>query len=1067
MKFRGVFARRAGAGKLFAMMGLAALVLFVIGILRPLRSAFALSGLAAGDFYQVYFISAAVVVVAPFYNFLSDRISWRRLIPLTAAFFALSMVAFRLLYQPGEAWFGLVFYGWYDVLAASLVTHFYIATQIFYNARDAKRAYPIVIASGSAGATLGALLTTVFTSGGGPSENLLLVAGAALLALAGGLALVWSREPPEPPSEYAHAEDPELERSDLRRMAAHPQVRLIAATVLLTIVVKQFIDYQYNTLTREVFTDLGAIAGFLAFVDVLTQWLPIVVLLALRPVLRRWGAGVAVIIFPVAVILATGALAAAVWLSAAALAVAVGARTTEKTFRYSAERTGREILYVPVPEDIKLKAKSYIDVAVEKGLGKALSGVLIMIPSLALAGLSIMGRLIILGVVGVVLAGVLLFAFLRVRKSYVASLAQSFEGRFASLRGTFVSMEDVGALALARDALGDERPLKVAFAFDVLRGATPEDIEALSPELYHLLEHENPGLRARALRSLARAPGLSNEEAVRARLEDPDSGVRRAAARLLALKAAPRARDVLIPLLDSESTNTRSAALDCLFSDFGAERAERIATPRFEHLVREHERGALEGAGARELAMAGGLVPGHPAVERVLLELISDPREQVAAAAVRSASRLPQPALAQAAIASLAVPRTRGAARDGLAGRGEEIVKPLLAALSDPAADPWVRRGVASVLGEIATPATIDALITSYLLPETEQALDDQALVSLHRLRTRHDHLTFPAERVLEAVEREVRASRRYARAATALEGVPASMPRTLLLRALDEARRDRRASVFRWLGLVYPEQAMRRSYLALESGQPRRRANALEWIETTVGHRTFSDLRPVLAEEAPEGPAREAGEVLRELWDDEDAWIARCALWTSFETDRGATGKALRGFTSAEPALARVARRLARRAETPAREPGNERDEEEMELIEKVFRLQSVDLLSGVKSRQLALLASIAREVEVRPDAIFIRRGEPTDALYLVIHGEVSLEGEREGSISITDGGAFGTWALIDEHPSLVEARAVEPTRVLRITREDFRDLLIDHPELGLDLLRGLASRVRGLAMT
>lgn len=259
----------------------------------------------------------------------------------------------------------------------------------------------------------------------------------------------------------------------------------------------------------------------------------------------------------------------------------------------------------------------------------------------------------------------------------------------------------------------------------------------------------------------------------------------------------------------------------------------------------------------------------------------------------------------------------------------------------------------------------------------------------------------------------------------------------------------------------------MRRSYLALESGTPRRRANALEWIETTVGHGTFSDLGPVLAEEIPQGSSREAAEVLRELWDDEDAWIARCALWTSFETDRDATGEALRGFATAEPALARLARRLARRTETPARDPGDERDEEEMELIEKVFRLQSVDLLSGVKSRQLALLASIAREVEVRPDAVFIRRGEPTDALYLVIHGEVSLEGEGEGSISLTDGEAFGTWALIDEHPSLVEAHAVESTRVLRITREDFRDLLIDHPELGLDLLRGLASRVRGLAMT
>ncbi|WP_419161970.1 Npt1/Npt2 family nucleotide transporter [Candidatus Palauibacter sp.] len=1063
---RGALARRPGAGKLLAMMGLGALVLFVIGILRPLRSAFALSGLAVGDFYQVYFVSAAVVVVAPIYNYLSDRISWRRLIPATAAFFAVSMLAFRLLYQEDAAWFGLVFYGWYDLLAASLVTQFYMATQIFYNARDAKRAYPVVIAAGSAGATLGALTHVLVPEGGG-SENLLLVAGAALVVLAAGIAAVWAREAPEPPVE-ARPGDPELEGSELRRMAAHPQVRLIAATVLLTIVVKQFIDYQYNTLTREVFTDLGAIAGFLALVDVLTQWMPILVLLALRPILRRWGAGVAVIIFPTAMILATGALAAAVWLSTAALAVAVGARTMEKMFRYSAERTGREILYVPVPEDIKLKAKSYIDVAIEKGLGKTLSGALIAIPSLALASISLTGRLVILGVLGLGFAALLLVAFLKVRREYVTSLAQSFEGRFASLRGTFVSMADAGAMDLARDALKDERPLKVTFAFDLLRGATPDDIATLSPELYRLLEHENHDLRAEALDALLRAPSLMDEDAVRARLEDEDPRVRQAAVRLLARKAGRAPRDILLPLLDSKSTQVRAATLACLLNDFGPARAARITTPRFERLLSRRTSGSLDDAGAFELAVAAGLVPGHPAVEDIVLELVAHPDDEVAAAAVRSAARLPHEALVQTGIAALASPRTRAAARDGLARRGQEIVTPLLEALSDPASDPWVRRGVASVLGDIATPATVDALITAYLLPETEQALDDQALVSLHRLRTSHDHLTFPDHRVLQAVEREVRASERYARAEAALRDRGDSVPGTLLLRALHEARRDRRASVFRWLGLVYPEQSMRRSYLALESGQPRRRANALEWIESTVGHRIFSQLEPVLAAELADEVRREPGDVLRELWDDEDIWIGRCALWTSFESERESLAARLDGFVSSDAELEDLSRRLAHdsAAGRSATEEGTE-EGEEMELIEKVFRLQTVDLLSGVDSRQLALLASIAREVDAREDAVFIRKGEPTDALYLVIRGEVSLEGVGDGSVSLTDGQAFGTWALIDEQPSLVEARAVRPTRVLRITREDFRDLLIDHPELGLDLLRGFASRVRGLAMT
>ncbi len=102
---------------------------------------------------------------------------------------------------------------------------------------------------------------------------------------------------------------------------------------------------------------------------------------------------------------------------------------------------------------------------------------------------------------------------------------------------------------------------------------------------------------------------------------------------------------------------------------------------------------------------------------------------------------------------------------------------------------------------------------------------------------------------------------------------------------------------------------------------------------------------------------------------------------------------------------------------------------------------------------------------MESREGATILTKGEPTDALYVVIHGEVALEGLGDERVAIGDGHAFGTWALIDDNPSLVEATAIRPTRLLRILREDFRDLLVDHPELGFDLLQGLAQRVRTLA--
>lgn len=134
------------------------------------------------------------------------------------------------------------------------------------------------------------------------------------------------------------------------------------------------------------------------------------------------------------------------------------------------------------------------------------------------------------------------------------------------------------------------------------------------------------------------------------------------------------------------------------------------------------------------------------------------------------------------------------------------------------------------------------------------------------------------------------------------------------------------------------------------------------------------------------------------------------------------------------------------------------------MKLVEKVFLLQNVDLLAGIRSEHLALVAATAELVEAEEGARLLRRGEPPDALYVVVEGSVALERNGTRLKVASDATPFGTWALVDDEPSLVEARAVEPTTLLRIGRDDFHHLLTDNPELSLGLLRGLSRRVRGL---
>ena len=110
-----------------------------------------------------------------------------------------------------------------------------------------------------------------------------------------------------------------------------------------------------------------------------------------------------------------------------------------------------------------------------------------------------------------------------------------------------------------------------------------------------------------------------------------------------------------------------------------------------------------------------------------------------------------------------------------------------------------------------------------------------------------------------------------------------------------------------------------------------------------------------------------------------------------------------------------------------------------------------------------VAALSSIAEEVAVPAGTALLTEGEPTAALYVVVEGAVEVVGAG-GMTAAAPGTAFGTWTLVDQEPSLVAARTTEPSSLLRITRQDFQEHVADHSELALDLLKGLARRLRAL---
>ena len=125
---------------------------------------------------------------------------------------------------------------------------------------------------------------------------------------------------------------------------------------------------------------------------------------------------------------------------------------------------------------------------------------------------------------------------------------------------------------------------------------------------------------------------------------------------------------------------------------------------------------------------------------------------------------------------------------------------------------------------------------------------------------------------------------------------------------------------------------------------------------------------------------------------------------------------------------------------------------------------LQNVDVFSEVSTEQLSHLALIAEEVTFSEGDVIFKETDPSDSMYLVLAGAVSL---HRGKMEVTvarENDVFGTWALFDDDPRVVTATTVESVHVLRIEKDDFIDLLADHVQITQGVLKGMVQRLRSL---
>ncbi len=123
-------------------------------------------------------------------------------------------------------------------------------------------------------------------------------------------------------------------------------------------------------------------------------------------------------------------------------------------------------------------------------------------------------------------------------------------------------------------------------------------------------------------------------------------------------------------------------------------------------------------------------------------------------------------------------------------------------------------------------------------------------------------------------------------------------------------------------------------------------------------------------------------------------------------------------------------------------------------------------DLLGALGQEAVARLRAAGHEVRIPSGTLLIAEGEPADAMYLVVEGELAVT-KRAGSTdlpvaTVGAGAVQGEMAVLEGGLRTASVRALTDARLVRVARDDLLALLAADAEMTAALLGAMARRLR-----
>lgn len=461
------------------------LVLFAYYILKPFSKAMFLDKFDIDKLPYLYILIALVGgIMAYVYTKVAINVSLNAAVNYATFFVTGCLIAIWYFLGFHWNWMLYVFNVFVSLFSITLVSQGWLVASNVFNSREAKRVYGILGLGAVVGAAFGGSFTALVVGYIGSRNLVLASAGMVLLSWLAYVGVTRQKGVSLTRAKGAEKEE-NFSLSEVgNAISKYRHLQIVIAIIALTYIVDVMVEYQFSAMAQQSY-DGDQLTAFLgSFYGIWLNLVTFVLQFFLTAfVVNRFGVAGALQIMPVSITLASVAtfLLPGVYSTGAA-------RLTEAATRYSFNRTGMELLYLPLPRELRNRTKAFTDIFVDR-LARGAGGMLLI---LLTSVLTLQVRHLALVVIAI--SAVWMLLSVRAKNEYVNTVRKRLSSRRLDLASLRINVREAGTIRILEETLESNNPRQAVYALSLLAEAPDYKIE---PKLEKLIDSTSADVRAK------------------------------------------------------------------------------------------------------------------------------------------------------------------------------------------------------------------------------------------------------------------------------------------------------------------------------------------------------------------------------------------------------------------------------------------------------------------------------------------------------------------------------------------------------------------------------------------